>query len=204
MHPLAKALKATPDRKTRFHTARGELIGWRGIADLPVAVVRRLRPAPEPWMVRDAVRFLDRAIRPEWVVLELGSGASTAWFAARAKSVLSFENDPAWHHRVSAPANCRIELASLEDTLLRVQGMPDDSFDLVVVDSNEEPGIGRVDFARAAASKVRHGGLLVFDDLDREEHPAGDSLFADWEAHRFIGIKGQPLTTLETSIFRRT
>jgi predicted O-methyltransferase YrrM len=154
-------------------------------------------------MVRDAVRFLDRAIRPDWVVLELGSGASTAWFAARAKSVLSFENDPAWHHRVSGPANCRIELASLVDTLLRVQGMPDDSFDLVVVDSNEEPGVGRVDFARAAVSKVHHGGLFVFDDFDREEYRPGDSLFAGWEEHRFVGIKGQPLTTLETSIFRR-
>src|SRR4051812_6593140 len=85
-------------RAGRFRTARGRmsLSGW---LHYPAAWWRaRHGQTPErPWIVPAAIGWLRRRIRPDWSVLELGSGRSTAWFAARAGRVLSLEDNEFWH-----------------------------------------------------------------------------------------------------------
>ena len=56
----------------------------------------------EPWLTEGAIDFLSHFVRPGFRVLETGSGASTLWFAKRAKSVVSIEDDPDWYAAVTA------------------------------------------------------------------------------------------------------
>jgi hypothetical protein len=205
---LGKTFKATASRKTRFHTERGELMETAAWAALPRAIARRVggnQPA-EPWIVPHAVKHLERVIRPDWQVLELGSGASTAWYAARAGSVLSLEDDPNWYRQIVSQlhgTSATVELMPLERMIARVEATRDQSFDLVVVDANQNASVTRVDLARAALAKVKPGGLLLFDDFDSDIYRPADALFEGWEAQRFTGIKGHPMTAIETSIFTR-
>ncbi len=82
------------ERAGRFHTVRGPM-GVSGWVRYPAAWWRaRSGRTPErPWIVPAAVGWLRRRIRSDWSVLELGSGRSTVWFARRAGSVLSFEDN---------------------------------------------------------------------------------------------------------------
>jgi predicted O-methyltransferase YrrM len=160
-------------------------------------------------MVRTAVRFLASRIQSHWRVLELGAGRSTVWFAARAGDVLALEDDPRWQSEVSHAiaqqglGNCRVEYAQLEEFVGRIRAFPDETFDLVVVDSNENGAVSRVDCARASISKVKLGGLLVFDDFDRHAYRSADALLHEWPRRQFTGIKGFPMTAVETAIFVR-
>lgn len=211
MHPLKKVVKASARRRTRFHTERGRLMPLSAWLRLPRSVRTRLSATePDgPWMVPAAVERLDELIRPTWDVLEFGSGASTLWFAERATSVVSFEDDARWHELVRA----RIEQAGLDGCDLRHVSLHDfprcaarfapGSFDLVVVDGNEQPGATRADCAAVARPLVRPGGVLVVDDSDIREYQPMFELFADWTWERFVGVKHRPLMAVETSLFHR-
>lgn len=45
-----------------------------------------------PWMVPEAVMFMNKRLKNDWKVLEVGSGGSTFFFARRCKKVLAIEN----------------------------------------------------------------------------------------------------------------
>ncbi len=211
MHPLKKVVKASVRRRTRFHTERGQLMPASAWARLPRSVRTRLRkvePAA-PWMVPAAVERLDELIEPDWIVLEFGSGASTAWYGARAGRVISFEDDPAWHAIVSARLaeaaldRCEVRQVPLQDFVAAASDFPPASFDLVVVDGNEQPGATRNDCAAVAHALIKPGGVLVVDDSDIDGYQPLFEQFRGWEWERFVGIKHRPLMAVETSILRR-
>src|SRR5688500_9598739 len=54
-----------------------------------------IRP-PVPWISYDARRVIERILPQNADILEFGSGNSTLWYAKRAKSVYSIEDDRAW------------------------------------------------------------------------------------------------------------
>src|SRR4051794_2498621 len=94
---LAGVTGSYAHRKTRFHTQRGEFVGFRGLAEYPALLSARLRAGGStPWMTTKSVRALEAVLRPTSIVLELGSGRSTAWLAARAERVVSLEHDAEW------------------------------------------------------------------------------------------------------------
>ena len=211
MHPLRKALKASDRRRTRFHTERGEIMPPAAWVRLPQSLSTRLRHTqPDaPWMVPAAVELLDQLIEPNWRVLEFGSGASTAWYAARAARVVSFEDDPRWHEVISArikeaaPSQCELRHVPLHEFVAAAAMFPASSFDLVVVDGNEQPGATRVDCAAVARSLIRPGGFLVLDDSDIREYQPAFEMLQGWPRQRFVGMKHRPLMAVETTIFRR-
>ena len=88
----------------------------------------------------------------------------------------------------------------------RIAREPDESFDLIVVDGLDE-GLpveqGRVGCARAAAGKVRAGGLLMLDNSDRPAYREVDDLLEGWEIRRFVGFPASPFTPTETTFYRR-
>ena len=49
-----------------------------------------------PWFAYAAIDFLETFLQPHMTVCEYGSGGSTLFFAARAKSVFSIEDNPKW------------------------------------------------------------------------------------------------------------
>ena len=179
---------------------------------LPDVLFRRFagRPWEGPWIIPAAVDRLGELIQSDWVILELGSGFSTGWYAARSKHVTSFEDDAEWLAEVSrgltraGQTNVDLRHRSLRQFPGQIGDLPDASFDLVVIDSNEEEGIDRVTLLEVAMSKVAPGRYLLFDDSDRADYVrATDRLLGGWEAERFVGLKPHPLTCMETSLFRR-
>ena len=78
----------------------------------------------------------------------------------------------------------------------------EDSFDIAVVDSNEDTRGDRLDLVEAAAPLVRPGGYLVLDDSDRREYEPLCPCLDAWAALRFVGMKPRPLMACETTVFR--
>ena len=138
--------------------------------------VYEARHPGEPWLAPGSIRVLERELKPHMRAFEWGSGRSTAWIGARVASLVSIESDARWHASVCA----RLAEAGLDTVECRhvpvpddeaahywdetpyataIDGYPDDSFDLVVVD-----GVFRQHCAWRALAKVRAGGLLLVDD----------------------------------------
>jgi SAM-dependent methyltransferase len=197
-------------RAGRFHTARGPM-GLGGWLRYPAAWLRaRSGSVPaRPWIVPAAIGWLGRRIRSDWSLLELGSGRSTAWFARRAGSVISLEDNELWadatRDRLAAAAlrNVDLRLSAVEDFPREVAALPDGGFDLVVVDFLEAPQVTRIDCLRPAREKVKPGGLLLLDDSDRPGYAEADELLAGWPCRRFVGVKDEWPEACETSIFTR-
>jgi predicted O-methyltransferase YrrM len=198
------------ERAGRFHTARGPM-GLSGWLRYPAAWLRaKTGKVPErPWIVPAAIGWLRRRIRSDWSILELGSGRSTVWFARRAGCVLSFEDDERWtgwtRERLAAARlqNVDLRLRPIEDLPKAVEALPDEDFDLVVVDFLEAPNVTRVDLVKPALKKVKRGGLLLLDDSDRPGYAEAYELLAGWKERRFVGIKDEWPEACETTIFRR-
>ena len=196
-------------RAGRFRTARGPmpLSGW---LHLPAARVRaRLGSVPErPWIVPAAIGWLRRRIRRDWRVLELGAGRSTPWFARRAGTVLSLEDNPYWHQHTTErlreeELEVDLRLTAVEEFPRAVAGLGDQSFDLVVVDFLEAPKVSRIDALRPAREKVRPGRHLLLDDSDRPGYAEAYELLSGWRRRRFTGIKDGWPEACETTIFTR-
>ncbi len=201
-----------PDRITRFHSGRDELMPPSAWVRLPVSVLRRAtgRADDRPWLVPTAVERLDELIGPDWDVLELGSGSSTAWYARRARSVLSLEDDAEWFAVVterianSGLTNIELRQAPVDDFPgVVVDAVADKSFDLLVVDSNDGEQLNRIGLLKALLPRVEAGGYVLLDDSDRADVREVDEILAGWPFERFVGIKPYPFTAMETTVYRR-
>jgi hypothetical protein len=143
-----------------------------------------------PWWTFEASDRIDRflASRPGARVFEWGSGASTVWLSRRAGSVTSIEHDAEWaaiekpvlpdnavvrvvpavaaHGRPQEELSGKVGFAGLDfaDYVAAMDDLPG-SFDLVVVD-----GRARNACFQRAVSRLRPGGVLVFDNVDRERY----------------------------------
>jgi predicted O-methyltransferase YrrM len=148
-------------------------------------------------------------MRSDWSVLELGSGRSTVWFARRAGSVLSLEDNEYWYPRTrerlqeAGIANVELRLRAVETFPEEVAAQPDASFDLVVMDFLEAPSVTRIDALKPAMKKVRPGGYLLLDDSDRPGYGEAFQLLSGWRFRRFSGVKDEWPEACETGIFRR-
>jgi predicted O-methyltransferase YrrM len=197
-------------RAGRFHTVREPmpLSSW---LRYPAARWRAKRGSqPErPWIVPAAIGWLRRRIRSDWSVLELGAGRSTSWFARRAGRVVSLEDNGFWVEQTRERlAELRLENVDLrqlpvEQFAAEVEGLPDSSFDLVVMDFLEAPAVTRIDVLKPAMKKVRPGGLLLLDDSDRPGYAGAFELLADWRFRKFVGVKDGWPEACETGFFRR-
>jgi hypothetical protein len=206
LNPVMKAIRANDLRPTRFHTERGDWMPASAWLAAPSAVWRRIRHRENesPWIVPAAVAFLETVMCGDWQVFEFGSGYSTVWLAERAERVTSVEDDTGWHRRVNSMlatthSGADVDLIDAANHPRAIERFPDETFDLVVVDSSGD----RIACLRSAAPKVKRGGFLLLDDSDRASLRAASDLLADWTAHRFAGLKARPLTAVETTIFQR-
>jgi predicted O-methyltransferase YrrM len=213
MGTLDKLIRANSQRRTRLHTQRGELLPAAAIPDALRSIRRRFASgerSDRPWMAPSAITALARLLdRTSSVVLELGSGASTTWFAERAARVESWESEPDWAAEVREQlirrslANVELRTVAIDETPRALGAGPTERFDVVVVDCLESANVTRLDCVRAAARLVRPGGCLVLDDSDRPHLQPAPTLLPDWLAERYLGIKPTPLMAVETTLFRR-
>src|SRR5438477_2906146 len=129
-----------------------------------------------PWFSYAAIDFLKDFIRPHMSVFEYGSGGSTVFFAKRARRVMSVEDNPKWYQWVSR----RLDQQGLTNVTLKLcefnfkdpigfegsaylKAIPDEKFDIIVVDGSEEwTQVRPACFAQAEA-RVNPGGIIVVE-----------------------------------------
>jgi len=186
-----------------------------------------------PWLVYDAIDYLDAIDMRGWRVFEFGSGGSTRYWLRRGAVVTSVEHDPVWHARVlaaippAAPLDSRLVppepdpdpvaapdpadpaacvSASFPRDRLRytryvaqIDGCPDGSQDLVLVDGRARPSC-----VARAAPKVCPGGLLVLDNSDRPYYTARlGAVLAGFRPLVFRGVLPAIPAFSETTIYVR-
>jgi hypothetical protein len=214
---LAKLLRASPGRKTRLHTLRGQIVSPSAVAALPGILLGRLmRTEPDgPWFNTLATARIKDMVQPHWSVFEFGSGRSTAWYADHAASVTALECMAAWHAQVesalSTRANGQVELLSARAFVDRMSSEPDDIFDLIVVDGADfdeagqelPPDLDRTGCVLASMTKVKPGGVIVLDNSDRPRYRRVEERLSAWPSERLSGFPNSPLTPTETTFFSR-
>lgn len=179
---------------------------------LPSAILERIfhRDSITPWIVPEAVKFLEKTIKQDWKIFEFGSGWSTIFYAERAEMVVSLEHDPSWYDRIRKQllerkiTTCDLQKVKLELFSRAIEKFEDNSFNLIVIDSHEEEDLReRLSCMAAAKPKIVPGGYLMLDDSDRPEYGEAATLLPGWTKIRFVGVKPFPLHAVETTFFRR-
>ena len=130
-----------------------------------------------PWFSYAAIDFLASYLQPHMKVCEYGAGGSTLFFAKEVLWVYSIENNPYWYQLVSERlAQKRIRNVELVlrpfdfknpdgfQTSDYLWAMPDQSFDVIVIDTAEEWRPVRPLCFRHSEDRVKPGGIIVIDD----------------------------------------
>jgi SAM-dependent methyltransferase len=130
-----------------------------------------------PWFSYGAIDFLEAFLQPHMTVGEYGSGGSTLFFARRTKRVFSIEDNPKWFELVSARlqqkglTNATLKLCPFDfkkpvgfENSAYLHALPEERFDVIVVDGSEEwTQVRPICFAKAEP-RVKPGGIIVVDD----------------------------------------
>jgi predicted O-methyltransferase YrrM len=168
---IDKLIRGHRLRKTRFHDEMGNLLDATGWVFVPHAVVtsvlKRLGYGLKvPWISYRARRVIRAMMRPDWRVVEFGSGVSTLWFAEHCGFVHSIESDPAWFGKISNRLlnrkNIRYEQRSL-DRYANLDDHSDGSLDFCLID-----GAVRAECVQSALPKMKRGGIIYLDNSDKE------------------------------------
>lgn len=120
----------------------------------------------EPWITPLAIAFFEGILKPEFRVLEHGSGGSTLWLAERVSEVVSVETNEKWRDGILA----RLGDMGLRDKVLSFSSWPKRSealgkFDLVFIDG--EPVEDRTQaLGDAFDYYVKLGGWVVLDNFN--------------------------------------
>ena len=107
MNIIRKIFKGSDLRKSRLHDEKGNFIDYKGIFNLPNAILSgflRLlfnKRIKVPWISYQATIDIAKLMTLNWNVLEFGSGSSTIWFANRCNHLISIENDDTWYSLIS-------------------------------------------------------------------------------------------------------
>ena len=122
---------------------------------------------PIPWYTYPAIEYLKQLDFSEKAVFEFGAGQSTLFWAARARRVVSVEDDRAWYETIvrSLPSNCQLFLET--DLYRYVERLSTSScgFDVIVVDGAAR-GKTRLRCCEAAVPHLNAGGMIVLDNAD--------------------------------------
>jgi len=141
---------------------------------------------------------LQKIITKDFRILELGSGASTIWFAERAGYVLSYENNKIWFSSVIG----ELKKSGLKNYELvfdpaypknGIQGLKGE-FDLILID-----GRGRVKNTAVTMAHVKPGGYLMLDDSQRGQYNTIRELLSTWEKTELI----EPGIERTTTVWKR-
>ncbi|MEQ8770335.1 MAG: class I SAM-dependent methyltransferase [Phycisphaerales bacterium] len=135
------------------------------LSRLKLMARQKTRPH-EPWWTQGAVDLVDRWITKDDVVVEFGSGRSTAWLAERAARVVSIEHHEGWHKKVSQDlakySNAEVRLIADDPEVYATAADDLDRVTLVVNDGRHRDAC-----MRWALQRVAPGGGILLDDSER-------------------------------------
>jgi len=186
-----------------------------------------------PWINFRATEWLQSYVKPNMRVFEYGSGGSTFFLAERGAHVVSVEHDEEFYHFMAerlqryGVANCTYLLRapqsmeadkvpsyscesftsewpthtamSFEAYVKAIDDYPDGSFDLVTVDGRARPSC-----VLRALPKIKDGGWLLVDNMERSRYGIIRSLLEQYECIDFFGVVPCELQPHRTSVWRVT
>ena len=125
-----------------------------------------------PWYTYPAIEYLKGLDFSDASILEFGSGASSIWWANRAKSVLAIEHNREWYEIIKKKSTPQLEIQLAEKMDEYLAAGMGNKFDVVVID-----GIYRHDCANAIAQILNQDGIVILDNSDW--HPDTAKLLRD-------------------------
>lgn len=157
-----------------------------------------------PWLPFRLIDELSDRVDASTRVFEYGGGGSTTWFLGQGASVVTVEHHAQWADRLAegiTSASWTLLRRGQEDNyhgyVAAIADFPVESFDIVVVDGRE-----RVRCARGALERIRPGGLLIFDDVDRDRYQDGLASIT-WPRRDIVGFAPAKPTLAYTAVFTR-
>lgn len=160
---------------------------------------------PLPWYTYPAIEYLTQFDYREKSIFEFGCGNSSLFWAARAKQVVSIEDNPKWFEKWQAgfhEANLDVRWRDEGEGYFNAIFEDGRKYDVVIVD-----GKRRADCVRCAIKALASGGLIILDDSDRvntsEEYKRAISLLreANFLQVDFYGFCPMNQYTKATSLF---
>ncbi len=129
-----------------------------------------------PWYTYPAIEYLETFDLLDCRVFEFGSGNSSIYWAKRARSVTTVEDDPRWHEQVQARALLNQNLLLRRDRDGYVAAIAHDGipYDVIVIDGNH-----RLECTKAAIPQLNPGGMIVLDNSDRDTERACSAMLRE-------------------------
>jgi Methyltransferase domain len=152
----------------------------------------------QPWLTYPLIEYLNGFDFSDKDIFEFGAGASTMYWSARARSVVSVELNRQWFDTMERrlPENVTLihepdghQYAQTVATLAR-------SFDVIVIDGAE-----RYRSAHAALPALAPGGLVILDNAEWYPHTADMLAAAGLIEVRFSGFSPVNAFTSTSSAF---
>ena len=166
---------------------------------------------PVPFIVLDAIRFLESIVQPGMKVVEAGGGNSTLWFLEKETKVTTYEHSQDWATYVQCamhqqpmrfhPVNSHMKVMQGEATIGDMALIPDHSLDMVLVDCMNDY-TRQNDCIQVLMNKVKPGGWLILDNSDNPVNWVGAELLKDKEMHRFSGFAPMGLFVCQTTFWK--
>ncbi len=161
-----------------------------------------------PWMTYPAINFLESKITKNHEIFEFGCGASTLFFARKAKSVMGIETNSIWFKivqnmlREKGLINSEITLMEngLESELYEKFAINSGKkFDLIVIDS-----LKRFNCAKNVIEALKPNGMVILDDSERKNYQKIFDFFAEqgFKKQDFLGIAPGQLRLKNTTVFQ--
>jgi predicted O-methyltransferase YrrM len=159
-----RALATACIAPVRFSLATGH---WKSSLQ---QTARTAGGAPIPWYTYPAIDFLAQRDFADKDVLEFGGGQSTRWWAAKGRTVLTFEEDGAWYEslRAAMAPNVALHHAPIDfgtRAIDHVRAIIADNaakrFDVVIID-----GHLRRELVNLAFEVLAPGGAILLDNAE--------------------------------------
>lgn len=154
-----------------------------------------------PWLTFGAIIFLESIIKPDFKVIEFGSGGSTLFFSSRVKEIKSYETNESWYKNVSEKIkkidNVELIYSDRKTMSNGIKKEKDNSIDIILVDTDPARS-KRIDLANLSKNKVKIGGYLILDNYQK----FGLSEF-DYTNFDVFTFDEEPYTGKGTRICRR-
>ncbi len=125
-----------------------------------------MKPINPIWMNLKMQKWFDNNLKKDMRVFEYGSGNSSKYIASKVKEIICVEDSEKWYafNKKGAPKNMKIILAKNKMDYvnnIKNKGL----FDIIIVDGNY-----RKECFESALKRLKVGGYLVFDNLERPEN----------------------------------
>jgi hypothetical protein len=116
---------------------------------------------PIPWYTYPAIEYLNHLDLSGLDVFEFGSGNSTLWWAKKAKSVFSVEDDPLWFARVKNKINTDNIFYDIKAEKHLYLANLNKRYDITIIDGKYRP-----ECADHYLNFIDGGFMLIFDNSD--------------------------------------